>query len=101
MDDLEFYGRYGRPRDLAITDIGLVIRPDGMLRGRGGRYFVCRAGIPRARTARASIPTWPAARERVLEESVSAPARRLAEWGAGALCGVGAFAVIWLAFVVL
>lgn len=82
----------GRPRDLALTDFRFVPRGSaGVLTGRDGRRYLV---FERFARAAGSLPL-PG-----LDEDVPGPTRRLAEWAVYALCGGGALAALWFAFVV-
>lgn len=81
----------GRPRDLAITDFRFVPQDASVLSARDGRRYLVFARLARAA---GTLPL------HALDEVVPAPTRRLAEWAVYALCGGGALAALWFAFVV-
>lgn len=81
----------GRPRDVAVTDFRFVPQGESVLTARDGRRYLVFARLARAP---GSLPL------NALDEVVPGPTRRLAEWAVYALCGGGALAALWFAFVV-
>jgi hypothetical protein len=80
--------RLERPRDLAITDFRLTMRPHGVLTDRSGRSYLVYASSVRP-------PEFPAP---VLHQDVAEPARRFTEWALYAFCSAAAVAAIWFGF---
>ena len=79
-----------RPRDVALTDFRVAMRPAGVLRSPRGGYLLF-APPPRVRAGATTL---------TLDEVVPAPARRLAEWCVYGLCSGAAAAALWFAFIV-
>ncbi len=80
----------GHPRDLAITDFRFAPQGESILTARDGRRYLVFARLPRAA---GTLPL------HALDEVVPGPTRRLAEWAVYVLCGGGAVAALWFAFI--
>jgi hypothetical protein len=81
--------RLERPRDLAITDFRLTMRPAGVLTDRSGRSYLVYAST--VRPPEFALPA--------RYESVSQAARRFSEWALYAFCSAAAATAIWFGFV--
>jgi hypothetical protein len=87
-DDVLFHRR---PRDLAMTDIRLAMRPEGVLTDRRGYAYLVYARSSRALRTRALA----------FDETAAEPARRVADYVVAGLTCSFYLTAIWYGFFVL